>query len=49
MGEPVPVTGATELEMGKRIFFQEIGDLSPGKKPQWVVVTVALPEIDRAG
>lgn len=32
-----------QLEMGKRIFFQEIGSLSPGK-PRWVQVTVALPE-----
>lgn len=32
-----------EMEAGKRIFFQEIGALSPGR-PQWVRVTVALPE-----
>ena len=32
-----------ETEVGKRIFFQEIGSLSPGH-PRWVRVTVALPE-----
>ncbi len=40
-----------ELDMekaGKRLFFQEIGELTPGH-PQWVRVTVALPEQLGAG